>query len=88
MSNSKTNREQSKKIEQSENQLSPRNARAQDFKVGSPVQTSNAIGHNQRGRSAAEEKKLFAEAAGVKSVAPTPNKSVAGKKPLAKAKRK
>jgi hypothetical protein len=84
MSNAKTNKEQNVKIDQTPSQLSPRDALPTDFKIGKPSQTSNAIGHNQRGRSPAEEKKLFAEANGVKAPFPVPNKSTAGKQPPAK----
>lgn len=81
MSNSKSNREQSKKIEQSENQLSPRQARGQDFKVGKPNQTSSVPGHFQQGRNTREQKALFKEADNGRKPqpVPVPNKSVAPK---------
>jgi hypothetical protein len=86
MSNAKTNKEQGKKIEQSAQQLSPREALPGDFKVGKPLQTANQPGHGQRGRSDSEEAQLMAEVNGVPAPFPTPNKSTDGKKSPAKGK--
>jgi hypothetical protein len=76
MSNDHNNQEQNEVISLTPTQQSPGTALPSDFVIGSPVQTSPTPGHNQRGKTKAEEAALFREAQAFKPTIPlpTPNK--------------
>lgn len=64
MSNNRSNQQQNKLIALSPEQSNPYLARAEQFHVSSPSEAANqkTPGHGQHGKTAAEKRKLHAEA--------------------------
>lgn len=86
MSNSRSNKEQSRKIELTENQQNPYAARPEDFEVEKPLAPGGivTVGHGQHGATEKEQKQLFEERKPTGKGAPLPTSVDDAKAPHSK----